>query len=223
MTSTRVRRYAVGLAAVVLGIGVALPFLPRGQDTEPGASQAADVPEQTALDAQRLRHKPLGPRPCETAPAGRPFRPARVTVAGVTDGAAVLPLPRDEHGVPGVPPTTDDGKQVFAWDEDPVGVRPGGRRGNVLLNAHTWPDGSALGNRLLAGLQEDGTVVVHGEDGERLCYRVTDRVEVPGDRPYPRYYADTGREQLPIIVCSGRRLGPGQWTHRTIWFASPVR
>jgi len=26
-----------------------------------------------------------------------------------------------------------------------------------------------------------------------------------------------------IVVCSGERLGPGDWTHRTLWFASPVR
>jgi hypothetical protein len=24
-------------------------------------------------------------------------------------------------------------------------------------------------------------------------------------------------------VCSGRRIGPGHWTKRTLWFAAPVR
>lgn len=224
MGSIRARRYAVGATAVVLGVGLALPSLPLGgQDRDPVSSQTSAAPAQAVVDAQRLRPKVLGPLSCATAPASGPFRPARVAVAGVSDGAEVLALPRDAHGVPGVPPVTGSGKQVFAWDEAPTGVRPGSSRGNVLLNAHTWPDGSALGNRLLTGLQEGGTVVVHGEQGQRHCYRVTDRVEVPGDQPYPRYYADTGREQLAIIVCSGRRLGPGQWTHRTIWFAEPVR
>ena len=57
--------------------------------------------------------------------------------------------PRDAAGIPGVPPLSSAGKTVFAWDRE-QGIRPGDRRGNVLLNAHTWPDGSALGNRLLS-------------------------------------------------------------------------
>ena len=32
---------------------------------------------------------------------------------------------------------------------DRGGVEPGSRKGHVLLNTHTWPDGSAMGNRLL--------------------------------------------------------------------------
>ena len=63
--------------------------------------------------------------------------------------------PRDAQGIPGVPPLTSAGKAVFAWDRQ-QGIRPGAARGNVLLNAHTWPDGSALGNRLLDGLRTGG-------------------------------------------------------------------
>jgi len=51
--------------------------------------------------------------------------------------------------------------------------------------------------------------------------RVTERVEVLAEDGLPRYYAKTGRAQLAIVVCSGRRLGPGVWEKRTIWFASP--
>jgi hypothetical protein len=64
--------------------------------------------------------------------------------------------------------------------------------------------------------------VVHGSSG-RLCYRVTDRVEVPANDPGKRYYATKGQPQIALVVCSGRRLGPGHWTKRTIWYASPVR
>jgi sortase (surface protein transpeptidase) len=108
---------------------------------------------------------------------------------------------------------------VFAWDRE-QGIRPGDPAGNVLLNAHTWPDGSALGNRLLAGLQVGDRIVVRGAD-DRLCYRVTERVEVAADADMPRYYETAGPPQLAILVCSGRRLGPGKWEKRTVWFASP--
>ncbi len=121
--------------------------------------------------------------------------------------------------MPGVPPLTSAGKSVFAWDRE-QGIRPGDPAGNVLFNAHTWPDGSALGNRLLAGLRHGDRIVVLG-DNARLCYRVTQRVEVPAAREMPRYYATDGPPQLAIVVCSGRRLGPGVWEKRTVWFASP--
>jgi len=108
---------------------------------------------------------------------------------------------------------------MFAWDRE-QGIRPGDPAGNVLLNAHTWPDGSALGNHLLAGLHRGDRIVVNGVT-ERLCYRVTERVEVLAERGLPRYYATDGAPQLAIVVCSGRRLGPGEWEKRTVWFASP--
>lgn len=172
--------------------------------------------------------------PSTTAPASRPataspapscgtvsrsFQPRTVTVPGVAREASIVTPPRDANGVPGVPPLSTAGRRVFAWDRE-QGVRPGDPVGNVLLNAHTWPDGSALGNRLLAGLQRGDRIVVHGVN-TRLCYRVTERVQVLASRGLTRYYAKDGPPQLAIVVCSGRRLGPGVWEKRTVWFASP--
>jgi len=131
----------------------------------------------------------------------------------------VVTPPRSADGVPGVPPLTNAGKSVFAWDRE-QGVRPGDLAGNVLLNAHTWPDGSALGNHLLADLQRGDRIVLHGSNA-RLCYRVTERVQVPAQRAMPRYYSTDGPPQVAIVVCSGRRLAPGVWEKRTVWFASP--
>jgi sortase (surface protein transpeptidase) len=133
---------------------------------------------------------------------------------------SVVAMHRDAGGVPGVPPLTRTGKTEMAFDLG-NGIRPGDPRGNALLNAHTWPDGSALGNKLLAELHKGDRIVVHGLLGQ-LCYRVTDRVEVPADDPGVRYYAKRGEPQIAIVVCSGKRLGPGVWTKRTLWFASPV-
>ena len=120
--------------------------------------------------------------------------------------------------MPGIPPLSSVGKTVFAWDRE-HGVRPGDSRGNVLLNAHTWPDGSALGNRLLQTLSRGDRIVVRGQDTS-LCYHVAERLEVLASTGLPRYYATNGRHQLAIVVCSGRRLGPGVWEKRTIWFAT---
>lgn len=171
---------------------------------------------------------PLGPGP-EPEPKPRcsnatdPFVPKTVSITDVDDSITVMALRRDRDGVPGSPPTTSKGRFKMAFDLD-SGIRPGHDRGNALLNAHTWPDGTALGNALLAELAEGDRIILRGKGG-RICYRVTDRIEVreADDDARRRYYARDGKPQIAIAVCSGKRLGPGRWTHRTLWFASPIR
>lgn len=164
------------------------------------------------------------PTPSPTGPcadqATEPFTPTRITVPGVVRDARMLALPRDANNVPGVPPVSGPGKQQVAWDRPP-GIKPGSPQGNVLLNTHTWPDGSALGNKFLAELDKGDLIIVRGKDAE-VCYKVDERIEVREEDGYPPYYDTEGPPQIALLVCSGKRLGPGQWTHRTIWFASPV-
>lgn len=162
---------------------------------------------------------PAVPRYC-TDP-GRPFVPKALRIPGVVGRSTVLSLGRDRRNVPRTPPLSTRGKWQFAWDRA-AGIKPGSRRGNVKLNAHTYPDGSAMGNRLLRQLFRKQRIVVLGANGKRLCYRVTRRIKVSGDRPYHPYYATKGKPQLAILVCSGRRRGPGNWSHRTIWYAKPI-
>jgi hypothetical protein len=216
---TRATGVAV-VAGVTVAVIVAIAAWMGGSGGEPEPRVAAQTLAQSVTSAVPTEPPATAsapPRTCGTAT--RRFAPKTIDIPGVTRGASVVQPPRDELGVPGTPPLTTGGKSQFAWDRK-QGTRPGDPAGNVLLNAHTWPDGSAMGNRLLAGLQKGDRIVVRGA-GKRLCYRVTERVEVPADRNMPRYYATDGRPQLAIVVCSGRRLGPGVWTKRTVWFASP--
>jgi hypothetical protein len=177
----------------------------------PGSARTTPVTARaTAVSA--------GGRCKTTAKAG--FVPHQIAIRGVVRRAPVLAVGRRAGDVPGTPPVNSYGKRVFAWDAP--GVRPGSRRGNVLVNAHTWPDGSALGNRLLGRLYGGAVVRVVGSS-KQACYRVTQRLYVPADRaPLGRIYNAYGSSHLVIIVCSGRRLGPGRWSHRTVWFANPV-
>jgi hypothetical protein len=202
--------WAVVLAAAMIVAGFAWLI---GPGSDPGDVATGPAP------AVQLSVGTPTPEPTTCATARHNFAPRTIVVPGVTKGASVVHPPRDAEGVPGTPPLTNRGKTVFAWDRE-QGIRPGDPAGNVLLNAHTWPDGSALGNHLLAGLQVGDRIVVRGDDA-RLCYRVTERVEVPADLGMPRYYEKAGPPQLAILVCSGRRIGPGVWTRRTVWFASP--
>ena len=205
------RTVAVAVAVMVVG---SVGWLARPADERdplgapPARSPAAQVEPATSAPPHDS---------CDSVPPA--FDPRIVTVPSVRRGVPVITPPRDADGVPGVPPLTSGGKSVFAWDRE-QGIRPGDPAGNVLLNAHTWPDGSGLGNHLLTGLRRGDPIVVLGVNA-RLCYRVTERVEVPAARAMPRYYTTDGPPQLAIVVCSGRRLGPGVWEKRTVWFASP--
>ena len=161
--------------------------------------------------------------PASSAPAGcanptrHAFEPTRALVARVGRNIPVLALGRGSGGLPLAPPLTSSGKQSFAWDR--YGPKPGAARGNVRFNAHTYPDGSALGNRLLARLKVGRWIVLYG-NGALLCYKVTRKV-VTTPRRLGGYYSTTGTPKLAIVVCSGTRLGPGNWTRRTIWYARP--
>ncbi len=216
---------AAGVSTILFAGAVAVPI-----------ARADDTPDPIGIGPLPLPPIPLPPLPffpppapppsppkpshgCSTA--GRPFVPKMVSLQGIDDRIPVVALPRDSRNNPGVPPIDDAGKTEMAFDLG-SGVKPGDPHGNSLFNAHTWPDGSALGNRLLADLQEGDAIVVHGRPGY-ICYRVTERVEVSADDPGKRYYATTGKPQIALVVCSGRRLGPGRWTMlaRSGFLASP--
>lgn len=149
------------------------------------------------------------------------FVPVSAIITHVDGTVTVIGAERDSHGTPGTPPLTNAGKRMLAWDMP--GVRPGSSAGNVLLNAHTWPDGSALGNTMLKNLQLGDNIVLRGANGEVAKYRVSQRLEVSvANYPQDRVYASGGSPQLVITACSGLRIGPGDWVNRTLWFATPV-
>ncbi|WP_157514898.1 class F sortase [Nocardioides sp. J54] len=155
-----------------------------------------------------------------TRPA-RAFRPARLRLSAPARAVRVVRVPRTRSGAIGTPPRTRAGKWLAGWDDQ---TRPGSGRGSVVLVAHTWPDGSALGNALLRRTRVGARLVLRNHDGAlRACYRVTERRQYRADAvPRARTFRSWGPEQLVVVVCSGRRLGPGRWTHRTVWYASPV-
>jgi len=210
----RLRWIAAATAAVVL-VACALAWWLLGTDPDRAPAPTADgrpaASATTAPSAEPVRD------PCARG-ATRPFTPHRITIDDIVERAEVVGVPRDDRGVTGVLPASNT--VDFAWDLG--GIRPGSRRGNVLLNTHTWPDGGAVGNAMLDGLREGGGLVLHGSQGVRLCYRVSQRVEVAVADGYPAYYDARGPHQVAIIVCSGTRSSAGEWSHRTIWFARPV-
>lgn len=164
---------------------------------------------------------PVGPSACRST-ITTPLRPVSARFGAVRSGASfrVVPVGRTRDGAVGTPPVTRAGKQLVGWDRQ---TRPGARVGTVILDAHTWPDGSALGNALLRSLRSGALIAVRLADGRTACYQVRARRSYPASRvPRTRAFRSWGPEQLVMVVCSGKRLGPGRWTRRTVWYAVPV-
>lgn len=131
----------------------------------------------------------------------------------------VVRVARTSSGALGSPPISRAGKTMIGWDRR---RKPGAEHGTVLLDAHTWPDGSALGNRMLRRLRVGKRIRLAGPHGS-ICYTVTSRREYARDRvPMGRIDDPQSLPRIAIIVCSGKRLGPGNWQRRTVWIATPV-
>ncbi|KAB2807944.1 class F sortase [Pimelobacter simplex] len=188
------------------------------------ASVAALLLVPGSLSGEAVAAPDTAPRAAKlTADCARPtsaFKPTSARIATVDRNLRMVTVRRTKSGAIGAPTTKAAGKFQLGWDPE---TRPGSGEGSVITVAHTWPDGSALGNALLRSTRKGATIVVSGKGGATACYRVTKRAsyraaQVPRKKAF-RYW---GPEQLVIVVCSGKRLGPGRWTHRTIWYATPV-
>lgn len=156
---------------------------------------------------------------CLTTAVG-PIRPTEALISELNRAVGVVRVRRKRNGQIGTPPLTQRGKTQLGWDPN---VQPGAGWGSVITDAHTWPDGSALGNAMLRDLREGATIVMRDQAGASVCYRITKRGSYPRNRiPRSRMFQPWGAEQLVIVVCSGRRLGPGNWLRRTVWWAEPV-
>lgn len=210
-------RRRTALVALLVASLIALVWVvwPQRDLLPPEAPEAIKPPAAQKV----VKGSSLKPAACGR-PATKPFVPTRISVDQVATNAEVLALPRDANDVPQAPPLSSAGKRQFAWDAPTL--KPGSPRGNVLINAHTYPDGSALGNLLMEHLQVGERIIVRGANGAELCYRVTKRVVIEAAAGSWEYYEQDGPPQIALIVCTGPRLGPGNWKNRTIWYASPI-
>lgn len=148
------------------------------------------------------------------------FVPVVASLPALGRTVGVVQVHRTRLNAVGAGPLTQRGKWLMAMD--PV-TRPAAGHGTVILSGHAWPDGSALGNAMVRYLQVGQRVKLFGKRGQRACYQITQRISYPANAvPARRIFRPRGPERLVIVTCSGRRLGPGHWTRRTIWYAVPV-
>ncbi|HEX7738752.1 MAG TPA: class F sortase [Marmoricola sp.] len=186
---------ALALGAVLVGV--------------PGPAAAGGGPAAHSHSAAR----------CPKSPAKRSFGPTHARIGVLHHTYKVIRV-RRVRGAIGTPPVTTRGKHLVGWDH---AVQPGARHGTVVMDAHTWPDGSALGNALLGRLHKGNLIrVSHGR--RAICYRIVKRHSYPRARiPMSKIVRAGGHPRLAIIVCSGTRLGPGNWLRRTVWIGVPTK
>jgi hypothetical protein len=180
------------------------------------ATHSPTAPVSGSPPAQAGTHEPVPPG---CARSGGAFNPTSAVVSGMGT-YSVYAAPRMSDGAFGTPPETNTGKWMLGWDAP--GLKPNqSASGAVALDAHTYPDDSALGNALIARLQPGAHISLRGAGGT-ACYTVVSRTTYNrSDVPASTFSYD-GRARLTITVCSAPRLGPGNWLNRTIWVAYPV-
>jgi hypothetical protein len=207
MRNALVRRTTVGLA-IGISIGVALPTLAAGTGAAAAETHLVRTAGRSATASaacQRPRHG---------------FVPLKAKIPALGRSVKVIQVPREADNRIGAGPLTESGKWLMAMDPR---TKPASRHGSVILSGHSWPDGSALGNAMLANLQVGDRIVMIGADGKHACYAVSKRQSYPVAKvPTRRAFRTNGPERLVIVACSGKRVGPGDWLRRTLWYATPV-
>jgi hypothetical protein len=200
----KIGRWAFAIPAVLLIAATIWAIDLRPTDLGPGTLASS------TLTTTRV------PGPCERG-ATEPFTPTTVDIENVRKDLPIVGLARDGSDVPGVPPVS--ATHTVAWDAP--GPKPGSKSGLVRFNAHTWPNGAALGNEMLSKFQVGDVLTLHAGT-TKLCYKVTERVEVGAYSGYKPFFENLDvPSRFAFIVCSGKRLGPGDWSMRTIWFGTP--
>ncbi len=146
------------------------------------------------------------------------FKPKQAAISKVGGWFRVSKVGRTRSGEMGTPPLNSSGKWTVGWYPS---RGPGTRAGAVPLNAHTWPNGSALGNSMLRKMRKGSVIWLQG-DARAACYKVVKKATYPRNKaPLKKILGAWGKPRLTITVCSGKRLGARNWTHRTVWYAVP--
>lgn len=203
-----VKRTAAGTLTLTLVLGGVVGAL-LGVDSTATAGPARDsagARAPQAISCARPEHR---------------FVPTRAKLPSLGRTVRVIQVKRTRSGRVGAAPVNDYGKRVIAMDPH---TKPGARHGSVLLNGHTWPDGTAIGNAMLRNLWKGDGIVLIGKNGRKACYVVTQRTSYPVHKvPTRRAFQTSGPERVVIVACSGKRLGPGNWSRRTFWYAAPLK
>ncbi|MEL4504113.1 class F sortase [Luteococcus sp. H138] len=165
-----------------------------------------------------------GPLPDGCATAASPIVPTRITMGDVTADSPVLSLGMADDGSVKTPPF--DQPHSVGWFNG--GPQPGSSQGKVVLTAHTFHKGGALGNALhdsSSGLKLGDLIRVTDASGKTLCYRYTKQAKLWVKDYDPRstaVYDTAGRPMLAIVICWDWDAARKFWDSRVVYYAEPL-
>ncbi|WP_148060582.1 class F sortase [Luteococcus japonicus] len=161
------------------------------------------------------------PEGCSTSAS--PLVPTRITLGDVASDAPVMSLGLAADGTAAAPPK--DQPKTVGWYN--LGPRPGSDKGKVVLTAHTYHRGGALGNALNSeqGLRLGDVIRLTDASGRTLCYRHTRTAKVMVKDYDPKstvLYDDHGAPMLAIVICWDYERSTKFWASRIIFYAEPL-
>lgn len=229
------RRYVILLAIVIIGLVWALFHPVRTNPPNSSvlpevstSSQPVIVPPKTLEPSMLVPSDTPIVAACRTQ-SKQPFRPRAVQLLGIASYPAVpLDLVRTANGVQ-LPIPPDENPGIFAWVS---GDRAADDNSILRLTAHTWSDGSAVGNVINTKIRPGAIIVVHGSKKAQVaCYRVTAREQVTivgatskqkvkANAVLRRYNGIRAQDDLGIMVCSGEHFAVGVYRDRLNVFAT---
>ena len=108
-------------------------------------------------------------------------------------------------------------------------VLAGADRGTVLMDGHTYHDGSAIFDTSFKDQVRTGMVMrLSCADGHAFSYRVAEIVADVSPADYPslvngrNLYAPAGPPQLVMITCTDYVPAQRVWAHRAVVIATPI-
>ncbi|MFT8396627.1 class F sortase [Propionibacterium sp.] len=161
------------------------------------------------------------PASCEAHPTSMVGE--TMTIEGHGKPMPMLTLGLAADDTPAVPPG-NDGYTIGWYDQGPM---IGSDKGNVILTAHTFRYGGALGNELNNGLLRGGEIFRFTDaQGSTVCYRFSHAGKVMVDNYDPQsnvIYDSGGAPQVVLVVCADYPLGRGEPLARALYYADLVR
>lgn len=165
------------------------------------------------------------PEGCDPTP--KDITPTKIKFDSVDVDTHVLSLGYDETTGAAMAPPDKDAYGVAWLDEGPA---PGSDEGNVVLSAHTYHRGTALGNVLYdenTGLKAGDIIRMSDDDGNTVCYRFRESLKVwvedyNADPSANVLYDFKGRPQIAIVVCWNWDWQQGASLSRIIFYADLI-
>jgi hypothetical protein len=206
---------------------------PSPSDPTPGAVSTPGVtePDNTGGPiATPLAPTDTGPRtpalapPPPAPPPQSPCQPTRFTLSDLGIDASVVRLGLTPEGDLGTPRDAD--KKRAGWFPS---VLAGSPRGTVLMDGHTYHDGSALFSMSFERQVRTGMVMTLScPAGAVFRYRIAEVVLDLSPAGFTAFvekrslYAADGPAQLVMITCTDYDVARRVWAHRAVLVATPI-